>query len=73
MQDEWLICLGDDLTCELCLFDRWVDDAVFVVLKDAKVLVQAHIDRGWLDHRLGKGLAADSSCGDLGTDIAITK
>jgi hypothetical protein len=44
-----------------------------MVFEDAEELVEANIDRGWLDHRIGERLDAYTLGFDLGTDIAVTK
>jgi hypothetical protein len=43
-----------------------------MVLEDAEELIEADIDRGWLDHRLFKRLDPHTLLVDLGTDIAVT-
>jgi hypothetical protein len=44
-----------------------------VVLEDAEELIEADIDRRWLNHRLFKWFDGNAAIIDFGADIAITE
>ena len=71
MQDERLATSDLDQSREVRLVLGRVDERLLVVIKQPKVLVQAHIDARRLHHGLVIRLKAHPSAIDLGLDVTV--
>lgn len=71
MQDERLVAVGLDQPGQLRLLDGGVDVGVAVVLEDAEVAVQPHVDARRLDQPGIVRVEPDPAGLDLGLDVTI--
>jgi len=73
MKDEEIIRRDCYFASEVWLFDRWINDFVFMVFKDAEEAIEADINARGLDHLRVEWLDLDSASLDFGGDIAVAK
>jgi hypothetical protein len=71
VQDQRLAALDLDQAGEVGLVLGRVDEGVSVVVEQAEVLVQTHVDARWLDHRLVVRLEAHPPTIDLRLDVTV--
>jgi hypothetical protein len=73
MEDEEIIWRDCDLASEVGLFDRWVDNFVFMVLEDSEEAIKTDINTGGLNHLWFKGLYLNPAGLNFGGNIAVAQ
>jgi hypothetical protein len=73
MKDEEIIGSDSDFASEVWLFDRWINDFVFMVFKDAEETIEADINARGLDHLRVEWFDLDPASLNFGGDIAVAK
>jgi hypothetical protein len=73
MKDEEVIGSDSDFASEVWLFDRWIDDFVFVVFKDAEEAIEADINARGLDHLRVEWFDLDPASLNFSGDIAVAQ
>jgi hypothetical protein len=48
-----------------------IDERVLVVVEEPEVAVEAHVDAGWLNHRVVRGREPDAPGGQLSLDVPV--
>ena len=71
MQDEWLIAHRLDGPSEFRLIGRGIDMRIPVVLEDAEVPIEAHINARRLHQVDGVRFEPDAPSMDLGLDVSV--
>src|SRR5690606_33487071 len=73
MQDERLIRLHFDEVREVWLVLRRIDERVLVVVEEAEIPIEAHVDARRLDHLRLVRVEADSAGGKFCSDVAVAE
>jgi hypothetical protein len=73
MKDEEIIGRDRDFASEVWLFDRWIDDFVFMVFKDAKEAIEADINARGLDHLWVERLDLNPASLNFSGDITVAQ
>ena len=73
MKDEEIIGRNGDFASEVWLFDRWINDFVFMVFKDAEEAIKADINARGLDHLRVEWFDLDSAGLNFSGNIAVAK
>ena len=73
MKDEEVVGSNGDLASEVWLFDRWINDFVFMVFKDAEEAIEADINARGLDHLRVEWFDLDPARLNFGGDITVAE
>ena len=73
MQNEGLTLDNVEAARQVGLFFGRIDERVFVIVEQAKVLIQSHINARRLNHPKVEGVQLDSSCLEFGANVTVTE